>query len=700
MDPDELRTRLLLANHFKEGDLPLGGTRDDRVREDARRALLATRLADIRRATLVDDGVSDTLERARDRRFDHELDPLTVEDFSRILLSPGAASWLRPRCDGLSSEAIAAAAKVMSDAELSRVAHAIFNPLPGGGVTIGSPRHFGSRIQPNSPGDDEEEILLSILEGLTYGCGDVILGVNPASNDLDTIVELEELLDRIVHRLELPTKCCVLSDLVKQHQARARTRVQVGFQSLAGTSSALAGMVGLDVDGLLDLARSFEGLYFETGQGSAVTNGAAEGIDMVTLESRAYGMARHLGRETRAWMIVNDVAGFIGPEVFRTAGQLERACLEDVVMGKLHGLTMGLDVCATFHMGIAPGMLQAVTERIVERAAPAYLMAVPGNADPMLGYLTTSFRDHPRLRRRYGRHATSEMRKRLEDLGVASPDAPAAPTGRSTAMLYAAYAKAGGDERSAAALADEGRRKVGDVRERGYDLGDGCGPDYSAPPDVERRLGAIYDNARHALYATLAGSVIEHACPRSVRVRTKAVDREDYLMHPPHGERLRDEDARAVGRLYPQRRPQVQIVVSDGLNAHALNEHLHALVPPLRQLLAQAGVRVGEVDVIIGNGRVRAGYHVGASIDPLAIVHFIGERPGTGLNTVSAYLTYGRDAAGKSRWRPDLDHSCTTAVCGIHPRGTPPALAVREIARIVARMLEQRRSGVALEDVR
>src|SRR4029079_10929026 len=145
----------------------------------------------------------------------------------------------------------------------------------------------------------------------------------------------------------------------------------------------------------------------ETGQGSAVTNGAAEGVDMVTLESRAYGVARHIQSATGAWTIVNDVAGFIGPEVFKTAAQLERACLEDVVMAKLHGLTMGLDVCATFHMGISPRQLHQLTERIVDRGAPAYLMAVAGNADPMLGYLTTSFREHPRLRMRAFRFMAS-----------------------------------------------------------------------------------------------------------------------------------------------------------------------------------------------------------------------------------------------------------------------------------------------------
>src|SRR4029077_10330290 len=135
---------------------------------------------------------------------------------------------------------------------------------------------------------------------------------------------LEDLLRRVVGRLQLPTRYCVLSDIVKQTRAHERVPVDVGFQSLAGTSKALAGMVGLDVDGILDLARGFSGCYFETGQGSAVANGAAGRRGLVTLEARAYGVARHIQQATGTWTIVNDVAGFIGPEVFRTAAQLHR----------------------------------------------------------------------------------------------------------------------------------------------------------------------------------------------------------------------------------------------------------------------------------------------------------------------------------------------------------------------------------------
>ena len=674
----DLKKTFVLANAFKEGDRLVGGTADPLVRDGARRSIEALRLGDITADALVDDGVSDALERSLDRPLLAGVAALTIGRVKQILLSGAGPEWVRRHRAGLRSEAIAAVAKVMTEAELSRVALAVFNPLPGEGTTVGAPHHFGSRIQPNSPGDNDDEILLSILEGLTHGCGDVIIGLNPASDDVETIVHLEELLRRVVERLRLPTRYCVLSDIVKQTRARQRAPVDVGFQSLAGTSKALAGMVGLDVEGILDLARGFDGCYFETGQGSAVTNGAAEGVDMVTLEARAYGVARHIQSATGAWTIVNDVAGFIGPEVFRTVEQLERACLEDVVMAKLHGLTMGLDVCATFHMGIAPAALQASTRRIVDLAAPAYLMAVAGTADPMLGYMTTSFREHPQLRRMSGRRVTSAMSRRLTALGS-----------QSAASLYAAYMKEGGDSRTADALRQEGERKIDRLRARGFDLGE------AAPGRIE----IIYAQARQALYAELDAHVVQEASAQHVRVRTPSRDREDYLAHPHSGESIRAEDAERIVSLAAARgarRPQVQFVISDGLNANAVNASLRAVLPPLRRELAGAGLHAGEVDVVIQNGRVRAGYHVGAIVDADTVVHFIGERPGTGLDTLSAYLTYGRDPAGRSRWSADLDHAATTAVCGIHRDGKLPLQAVDEIARLLRRIVDSRRSGVTL----
>jgi len=697
MNSQELRQLLVLANRFKEGDLLVGGTDDERVSQDARAQLAWVRLVDITRIELIGDGVTEALDRSLDRKLAGELSSLTVAEVRDAVLGHDGPRWAGEYRDGLSSEAIAAVVKIMTDTELSKAACSLFNPLPGAGVAIGSPGHFGSRIQPNSPGDEEEEILLSILEGLSFGCGDVILGLNPASDDLETITRLEELLKQVVDRLNLPTRYCVLSDIVKQTTASVRASVDVGFQSLAGTSAALAGMVGLDVQGVADLCRGFEGLYFETGQGSEVTNGAAEGVDMVTLESRTYGVARAIGNSCRGahgertWMIVNDVAGFIGPEVFRTGGQLVRACLEDSVMARLHGLTMGLDICATFHMGIDPSALRELTREIVTRAAPAYLMAVAGNADPMLGYMTTAFRDHPELRRRTGKRIASPMHKRLAELGVMNSDGKLAAREGVAASLYAAYAKSNGDSRSFEALRGEADRKYAVLRERGFDLGferDDAGI------LARDRMQAIYDHARRALFATFDDSVLSAALPNHLRVNTRARDRDDYLAHPPSGELICDKDATRLSSLYGARRPRVQIVISDGLNANAVNETLREFLPVLKQQLAPDGCDLSETAIVIRNGRVRAGYHVGALLRVEVIIHLIGERPGTGLNLLSAYLTYGRDKDGTWRWSPEMDHSHTTAICGIHRRGKEPSTAAAEVARAARRMLDEHRSGI------
>ena len=686
MAQDQLSQIFVLANEFKEGDLSVGGTRDDEVRREARDALANLSLGDIARADFVEDHVTEALQRSLDPELAGQVAHLTVAELKQILLSSQGASWIERHRNGVSSEATAAVVKIMTNEELGTLSCKLFNSLPGSGIAIGSPGHFGSRIQPNSPGDDETEILLSILEGLAYGCGDVIIGLNPASDDVDTIIRLEQLLESVVERLELLTRFCVLSDIIKQTTARSQTRVDVGFQSLAGTSKAILGMVGLNIDGLLTLAPGFDGLYFETGQGSAVTNQAAEGIDMVTLEARAYGVARFIRQRTGSWMIVNDVAGFIGPEVFRTGEQLLRACLEDTVMAKLHGITMGLDVCATFHMGIGPTELRTLTERIAVQAAPAYLMAVAGNADPMLGYMTTSFREHPRLRRQTGRQIASAMQKRLIDLSVTTE------SGAGADELYAAYHKAGGDTRSLDTLRAEGAKKIGALAERGFDLGYGCDEDHA-----NARIAGIYSNARRALYATIDDAVISDSSPRYLRVHTTSSDRENYLAHPATGELIDLEDTARIQALYPARRPQVQIVVSDGLNANAINENLRSVLPGVRRELLAAGHHISGIDVVIENGRVRAGYHVGALLEAEMIIHLIGERPGTGINTLSAYLTYGLDRNDQSRWGPDFDHSWTTAVCGIHRRGKSPERAVEEIVRLVDRMFAERCSGVPLQ---
>jgi ethanolamine ammonia-lyase large subunit len=256
--------------------------------------------------------------------------------------------------------------------------------------------------------------------------------------------------------------------------------------------------------------------------------------------------------------------------------------------------------------------------------------------------------------------------------------------------LYAAYQRAGGDRRSGTSLEDAGRERMSVLRDRGLDLGTGS----AAAADA--RVDAFYRNARTALYAVLDDGVVRDATVNSIGVRTAAGNRDDYLAHPDRGERLSPDAAGRLREWAARHAAQVQVVVSDGLNANAINEQLRVVLPALRRRLQAAGSAVAAADVVVENGRVRVGYEIGALCAAEVVVHLIGERPGTGLNTMSAYLTYGRDRQGALRWTRTLDHSATTAICGIHPRGKTPESAADEIARVVGRMLAERRSGVAL----
>ncbi|MEK7834368.1 MAG: ethanolamine ammonia-lyase subunit EutB, partial [Acidobacteriota bacterium] len=273
MNRQELLQIFALASEFKEGDLFVGGTQDDQSRVEARRKLAGLRLGEIAKTVFVEDGLSELLARSGDINLLRELSSLSVGSAKRMLLASGSAEmwWQRYR-DSLSSEMIAAIIKLMTNDELAAISRTVFNTLPGKNpdeaLTIGSPQHLGACIQANSPGEDEEEILFSILEGLSYGCGDVLLALTPAYNDQESTFRSVRLLERIVERLNLPVRYCVMTGIAAQADIRSQVKLDVAFQSLAGTSKALKTMTGMDAAELMELASSFDGLCFETGQGS------------------------------------------------------------------------------------------------------------------------------------------------------------------------------------------------------------------------------------------------------------------------------------------------------------------------------------------------------------------------------------------------------------------------------------------------
>lgn len=688
------------AGHFWEGDFPSGrDTLDEQIRTDARKELSATTVKSLNHIILVDDEVREVLACHLNKNLAISIEHLTLNEAKDILLGNDCTRFVNGYRDGMSSELISALVKIMTNEELGAVSRKIFNPLPDASdIVIGSRNHLGSRIQPNSTGDKEEEILFSILDALSYGCGDVMIGLNPACNDVPTVMRLVNFLADTVKRFNLPTRTCVLSDIVKLAEARERgAKVDLGFQSLAGTSKALKGMVGIDAKEILELARDFPGLYFEIGMGLEVTNGTHEGVyDMRTLTSRAAGLARHIGQVTGKWMVVNTVTNFIGPEVFRTEEQLFRAGLEDIVMLKLHGITGGIDVCVPFRMGIHPERLRAVTEKIVEAAHPAFCMSIQGGIDAMLGYETTPSRAYPALCVKNAMEMTSVMKKRLTELGIIGHCGLPKAIPETFLRLYAKYKKEGGDTRQFQELYMEAKRKISASQAQNFDIGYGCPHKFVEPPLMRKRVNDIYENAQKALVAKLEPAVLRDVSPKYLRVSTLSVSRDDYINHPHTGNMLSLLHKIFVRGCNLGHRPEVQLVISDGLNANALNENLRDVLPGLRQGFIEAGIRCGKMDIFITNGRVRAGYDVGRILEVPVVVHLIGERPGTGLDTLSAYITYGYDKQGKARFHSDMDHSLTTAVCGIHKRGKHPDTATEEIINLVKLMLEKKCSGAEL----
>lgn len=510
MSRQELLQIFALSSEFKEGDLSVGGTADEHLRAEARRKLSNLRLGEISKTVFVEDGLSELLARSANKNLLLELSSLHIGSVKRMLLSSSGEMWWQRYRDALSPEMIAAVVKLMTNDELATITNTFFNPLTAptdGSVTAGSPRHLGSYIQANNTRDEEEEILFTILEGLSYGCGDVLIGLTPANHDIETIIRLERFLARVIERLNLPTRFCVMTGISAQADARSSAKLDVAFQSLAGTSNALKAMTGLSVEELAELLTSFDGLCFETGQGSELLGNAAEGLDMATLEARAFGFVRHLRQQIEerqqrpAWIVVNSLVGLNSQQAFRSGEQMLRASLESMATAKLHGLTAGLDVCATFQSSIQPATLRQLTAQIAEQASPAFLNAIAGNADLLLGHLTTSFREHPALRMAQNKQITSAMFRRLKELGVINGNDQPAAHSLTTTKLYSQFARAEGSTASDETLQADGLKKLERLKQQGLDLGYGHLPDYSAPKEVERRLETIYSQARNGMHA-------------------------------------------------------------------------------------------------------------------------------------------------------------------------------------------------------
>jgi ethanolamine ammonia-lyase large subunit len=386
-----------------------------------------------------EDSVTRLIADTHDRAAFGPLAGLSVGGFRDWLLGYGTdARALAAAAPGVTPEMAAAVSKVMGNQDLILAARKC-SVVTAFRNTLGLPGRLSVRLQPNHPVDDLRGIAASMVDGLLYGCGDAVIGVNPATDRPEVLDSILRMIDEVIRRYEIPTQGCVLSHITAQMGAIGRgVPVDLLFQSVAGTEAANASF-GITLELLaeghaaaLALRRGTVGtnvMYFETGQGSALSAGAHQGVDQQTLEARAYAVARRFSP-----LLVNSVVGFIGPEYLFNGKQILRAGLEDHFCGKLLGLPMGVDVCYTNHAEADQDDMDALMT-LLGVAGCNYIMGVPGADDVMLGYQSTSFHDSHYLRQVLGLRPAPEFEEWLAKMRIASEDGRLLPAGPAHALL-------------------------------------------------------------------------------------------------------------------------------------------------------------------------------------------------------------------------------------------------------------------------
>jgi len=428
----DLRELFAKANEEKSGDQLAGiAARSERERVAAKRKLADLTLDEIVRRPLIDpddDDVTLLILDTFDQLAFRTIASMTVGEFRELLLDDETTEvQLHPLHNAIIPEIAAAVAKLMSNKDLVLASIKIRN-ITRCRNTMGERGVLGIRAQPNHPADDIGGILLSAFEGLLYGCGDAVIGVNPATDSVESVSSILQALNRLVDAYEIPTQTCCLAHITTQLAALDRgAPVDLLFQSVAGTEKANRSF-GITLEMLREGREKVlehhhqrqdkvgwigdNVMYFETGQGSALSADAHHGVDQLTLEARAHGVARAFHP-----FLVNSVVGFIGPEYLYDERQIIRAGLEDHFMGKLLGLPMGCDVCYTNHAAADQNSADNLL-LLLSAAGCNYFMGVPCSDDVMLNYQSTSYHDALAARRLFQLRPAPEFLEWLQNTGI------------------------------------------------------------------------------------------------------------------------------------------------------------------------------------------------------------------------------------------------------------------------------------------
>lgn len=419
----DVKEVLAKANEEKSGDILAGIAAENTAERVAAKVVLSElTLEDLKNNPVVpyeEDEITRVIQDSVDIETYNKIKDMTVGEFRELLLVCDDKDIKEIR-NGLTAEMIAAVTKLMSNMDLVVAAAKIEN-IATCNTTIGKKGTFSSRLQPNHPTDDLEGIMASVMEGVSFGIGDAVIGLNPVVDTIDSVSAVLKKFKEFMIKWYIPTQNCVLAHVTTQMEVlKNGIPMDLMFQSLAGSQKSNEAF-GISVK-LMDEAyelmkekKSSKGpnfMYFETGQGSELSSEGHNGADQLTMEARCYGFAKRYKP-----FLVNTVVGFIGPEYLYDGKQVIRAGLEDHFMGKLTGLPMGVDVCYTNHMKTDQNDLENLA-LLLSLANCTYFMGIPGGDDVMLMYQTTSFHDIATIRDLTGKGPIKEFEKRMEELGI------------------------------------------------------------------------------------------------------------------------------------------------------------------------------------------------------------------------------------------------------------------------------------------
>ena len=606
---------------------------------------------------------------------------LTVGGFRDWLLSPQAdTATLAQLAPGITPEMAAGVSKLMRVQDLISVARKC-RVVTRFRNTLGLEGRLSTRLQPNHPTDDPRGVAASIIEGLRYGSGDAVIGINPATDRLDNVVTMLKMMDELRAQHDIPTQTCVLAHVTTTLMAiQQGAPVDLVFQSIGGTQQTNASF-GISL-ALLDeahqaalaLQRGTLGenvMYFETGQGSALSANAHAGVDQQTCEARAYAVARRYQP-----LLVNTVVGFIGPEYLYNGKQIIRAGLEDHFCGKLLGLPMGCDVCYTNHAEADQDDMDVLLT-LLAAAGCTYVMGVPGADDVMLNYQSTSFYDALYARRTLGLRPAPEFEAWLARMGID----PALPSTATNA--------APSDNTLISAERWRQLRQFTPARIGLGRAGDGV------PIQEQLAFQAAHALARDAVQSALDVTALETELRAQgfevLALHSAAADRETYLRRPDLGHTLSDASHEALLKAaagLPEF--DVAFVIADGLSASAVQQHALPTLLLVRDALRDMGWRIAPVTVV-SEGRVAISDEIGSLLRARIVAILLGERPGLSApDSLGIYMTY--------QPRPGLTDEARNCISNIHARGLSYAQAAQTLVRLMQGAVARQLSGVGLKD--